>query len=304
MPCYHPIKGWKARSPSENGGRAVVFNARDGFADQPMTVPCGQCIGCRLERSRQWAIRCVHEAGEHKNNCFITLTYDDESLPRISNPGRGKTAATLVKSDFQNFFKRLRKNFSGVKIRFFHAGEYGETTGRPHYHALIFNLDFFDKVLFRDYNGSRVYTSETLSRLWGHGFCTVGDVTFESAAYVARYCLKKITGDESVVHYGDRLPEYTTMSRMPGIGDAWIRRYSDDTYKDDKIFLRGKLMRPPRFYDEKLKISDQEKYEYIKRARRVVANIIERGRSDEIVDQCLVDEKVKSAQIKPLMREF
>ena len=136
MPCYRPIKGYRSRRlNAETGKRPVVFNPRDGFYDQPVDLPCGQCIGCRLERSRQWAIRCVHEASLHERNCFITLTYRDECLP---------TNGSLDLDAFQKFMKRLRRRF-GEGVRFFHCGEYGENFGRPHYHAILFNLDFSDK---------------------------------------------------------------------------------------------------------------------------------------------------------------
>ena len=112
MPCYHPLLGYRSRSLTEKGKRAVVFNPRDGYVDQPVQLPCGQCIGCRLERSRVWAVRCVHEASLHSDNCFITLTYDNSHLP---------SDGSLHKDHFQKFMKRLRKSVG--KVRFFHCDE-------------------------------------------------------------------------------------------------------------------------------------------------------------------------------------
>ena len=249
MSCFHPIKGFRARKVGASGKRGIVFNTRDGFPDLPVSVPCGQCIGCRLERSRQWALRCVHEAQLHQDNCFITLTYDDDHLP---------VDRSLNLEHFQKFMKRLRKRY-GDGIRFFHCGEYGENFGRPHYHACLFNFDFSDRELWSVREGVRLYTSKSLQDLWTFGFSTVGEVTFESAAYVARYVMKKVTGPSAEDHYiyvdeitgqvYERKPGYVTMSRRPGIGKAWIDTYMDDVYPGDFVVLNGVKCRPPRFYD-------------------------------------------------------
>ena len=208
-------------------GGLIQFH--DDGSGRSLELPCGQCIGCRLERSRQWAMRCVHEASMHDDNCFITLTYNPENLP----PDCG-----LIKSDFQKFMKRYRRAFPGKEIRFYHCGEYGDANNRPHYHAVIFGHNFDDWMyLFDSPSGEPIYTSPTLERIWGHGFVTVGSVTFESAAYVARYVMKKINGplkekiDEKtdLKHYErvnaftgeiiEVMPEYSTMSRRPSDRD-------------------------------------------------------------------------------------
>ena len=119
-------------------------------------MPCGQCIGCRLERSRQWAIRCVHEASLWPDNCFVTLTFDDDNI--ISS-------GSLVKADFQKFMKRLRKRF-GKGVRYFHCGEYGDLLGRPHHHACLFNFSFPDRYLWSSSGGVNLYRSPTLEELW------------------------------------------------------------------------------------------------------------------------------------------
>lgn len=243
------------------GKRVITFGAGRRHFDLPgdsLELPCGQCIGCRLERSRQWAIRCVHEAQLHEENCFITLTYRPEQLP----PG-----GSLVLKHFQDFMKRLRFEH-GNGIRFFHCGEYGDRGGRPHYHACLFNFDFKDKVLFKDERGVRLYTSETLERLWRFGFATIGDVTFESAAYVARYVTKKITGEMAAEHYGERKPEYVTMSRRPGIAAGWFQRFASDVFPLDHVVLRGREMRPPRFYDQLFERAHAMRYAKLKRVRR------------------------------------
>lgn len=273
MPCYHSIKGYRAKGKNESGKRSIAFNLRDGYHDMPVAVPCGQCIGCRLERSRQWAIRCVHEASLYKSNCFITLTYSDENLPKDN---------TLVLKHFQDFMKRLRKHVSPEKVRFFHCGEYGEKYKRPHYHACIFNYDFADKQLYSKRGDNHLYISDTLAKLWPYGFSTIGEVNFETAAYVARYITKKITGDLAVHHYNDidydtgevlaeRLPEYTTMSRRPGIGKGWYDMYKGEVFPDDFIVIRGRKVRVPKFYDYSFELDDPEQFKTIKHRRKTNA---------------------------------
>ena len=266
-----------------------------------MTVPCGQCVGCRLERSRQWAVRCYHEASLYEDNCFITLTYSDDALP---------VGGSLVLADYQKFMKRLRKKF-GSNIRFYHCGEYGETTWRPHYHACLFNFDFADKRKFSKTNNGYLYTSETLNELWPFGHSLIGDVTFESAAYVARYIMKKITGDGAEEHYQsvcnetgeifNLRPEYTTMSRRPGIGAGWFDKYKEDVYFGDYVVVRGVKMRPPKFYDRSFEIASPNRFRLL-RGRRVMDA---RGHADNNTPARLkVREEVAKARLKMLPRKL
>lgn len=306
MPCYKPIEAWRAKYKNPSGKTPLVFNWKEAAQpDAPINVPCGQCIGCRLERSRQWAIRCVHEASQHEHNSFITLTFSPEALEKRENPW------SLDVRDFQLFMKRLRFKY-GSGIRFFHCGEYGEKHGRPHYHAIIFGLDFEDKELYSvTRRGDRLYTSKGLSECWPHGYAIIGDVTFESAAYVARYITKKITGDEADDHYwhvdeetGEAYPlkpEYTTMSRRPGIGKAWFDKYKSDVYPNDFVVLRGKKMRPPAFYDKLLESTDGFEYEFVKDMRKLQALLHSENNTRERLD---VREKCKKIQTKALRRHI
>ena len=170
----------------------------------------------------KWAVRCMHEASMHMFNSFVTLTYDDDHLPEYNS---------LNYKHFQDFMKRLRKSHNGV--RFYMCGEYGEDFSRPHYHALLFNCFFPDrKKHSTGDSGSVIYTSEALTKLWPFGFSSIGDVTFESAAYCSRYIMKKVTGDLAESHYetvdlstsevSARVPEFNRMSLKPGIGAEWI----------------------------------------------------------------------------------
>lgn len=261
MPCYSPILAWQLGSSASGRPTRIFFQAVPGA--KPIYIPCGRCIGCRLERSRQWAVRCVAEAQCYEKNCFITLTYDDEHLP-INN--------SLFPRDLTLFFKRVRKNLG--QFRYFACGEYGDRNGRPHYHACIFGLDFRDDaklVTVRDGDGaSQFIESPTLAKLWPHGQTQVGTLTFESAAYVARYCLKKLLGADPVTrseHYQGRKEEYVVMSRRPGIGAVWIEKHLVQTYNNDSILARGKRTKPPRYYDNQLKKLNPDWYKAIKMAR-------------------------------------
>lgn len=274
MACFYPLQGYKARQCSQHGKRAVVFSLREGFIDLPVTVPCGQCIGCRLERSRQWAMRCMHEASLHEENAFITLTYDDTQLPEWES---------LDKRAFPLFMKRLRKAIHPRKVRYFQCGEYGTHTNRPHHHAILFGYDFPDRSLWTTRKGVPVYRSEILERAWPQGLSEVGSVTFESAAYVARYSLKKVTGNAEAVkqayqvvdpdtgEIGQKEPEFATMSRRPGIGRDWYERFGEEVHPDG-VLMRGRLMRPPQYYDRIFEEANPEAFEAERKARKAKLN--------------------------------
>lgn len=279
MPCYRPIDAWQYKGPvlvNRNGvpyqdqpGPKLVFRKPGWKGYEALQVPCGRCIGCRLERSRQWAVRISYESLFHDRNVFLTLTYNDECLPK----GR-----TLIKSHHQKFMKRLRLTLD-EPIKFFHCGEYGSKTQRPHYHDCVFNLDFDDKQLYTEYElpnfpqeePIRLYTSETLNKLWGLGNCYIGDVTFESAAYCARYVCDKITGDLAVSHYGKRLPEYQTQSQ--GLSRRFFDEYDGDIYPHDFVLSRGVPAKPPRYFDKLLERRDPDLMEEIKERRAMRAQM-------------------------------
>lgn len=300
MPCFHPLHGFKSRTLNASGKRSITFNPSQGYRDLPVSVPCGQCIGCRLERSRQWAIRCVHEAQLHEENSFITLTYDNENLP----PDK-----SLHVDHFQKFMKRLRKRF-GPNIRFFHCGEYGEKFARPHYHACLFNFDFRDKKLWKEVRGNKLYVSKSLEELWPFGFSTIGDVTFESAAYVARYITKKVTGKNAKDHYElmlpdgelvSRKPEYVTMSRRPGLASAWFQKYSSDVYPSDFIVMREKKIKPPKYYDRLYEHTYPEEIAEIKIKRKTLAK---KHFANNTPERLEVRETIQNEKFKMLKRSY
>lgn len=241
MPCFHPIIGYRQLLPNENGKFPLLFTRPKDGMYEIQKIACGQCIGCRLERSRVWAVRCEHEARMYgDNNMFLTLTFNSDQNVEYTN--------NLVPKVFVDFMKRFREKCG--KLRFFHCGEYGSKGGRPHHHAIIFGYRFPDlRLVLRTGSGSNVYRSKMLEDLWEFGFSSVGDVTFESCAYVARYIMKKQLGPNA--DYKGKYPEYLTMSRRPGIGKTFFDKYEEDIYSDDSIVIRNGIhCRPPRFYDD------------------------------------------------------
>lgn len=250
MACFHLVKAWQLE-------RGTIVFAERGKILRELKLPCGQCIGCRLERSRQWAVRCIHERQMHVDAIFVTLTY--EKLERMS----------LYYPDFQDFMKRLRHKFP--LVRYYMCGEYGENYGRPHFHALLFGVDFSDRIYFgKSPAGERLYTSEQLFHIWKHGFCSIGEVTFESAGYVARYATKAFMDggdgkrraldeyfvDKDTGEIFPFVPEFNRMSLKPGIGASWFKKYCDDVVHQDCVVVRGVKMKPPRYYDELLRRAD------------------------------------------------
>jgi hypothetical protein len=280
MPCYHPQSAYRTSS----GG--VTFCRSASLSGEKFTLPCGQCIGCRLERSRQWAMRLMHEKKLHSATAFLTLTYDDEHLP----PG-----GTLVKRDFQLFMKRLRKSHPNP-VRFYACGEYGETTLRPHYHVILFNCRFSDiRLHSKNSRDENLYTSPKCQSLWPQGHHLIGEVTFESAAYVARYCVKKINGVLAEQHYGQRQPEFSLMSRRPGIASNYYAKYGQELRDHDNAIVNSRPQALTRFYDTRSKTHCETAFEKTRRSRkaRAVANL-----QDNTVDRRRVKEHIAERRLQ------
>lgn len=327
MPCFYPLAAYRINSVNPDTGKnIIVFNPSQKQLSKiidNLELPCGQCIGCRLERSRQWAIRCVHEASLHEKNCFITLTYNNKNLPENGS---------LDKSHFQKFMKRLRKAYPNEKIKFFHCGEYGEKKGRPHYHACLFGFDFPDKTQFRTTDaGFPVFRSKNLEQLWiqtdpkhpeygkSMGYSEIGTVTFESAAYVARYITKKVNGPLSFDHYNtinyntgeilqERIPEYTTMSRGgrtgKGIAADWYEQYKTESIENDFIIImkNGQPLKCkiPRYYDNRFEIENPELFAKLKQKRKEKAE----QNLDNSPDRLKVKEQIQNINAQKLIRSF
>jgi len=304
VPCYRPLQ-CVSGGVKPNGKINVLFTGKT-HTDDPLAfkIPCGKCLGCGLDRARQWSIRCVHESQMHEHSAFITLTYDQDHLP----PG-----GSITPRDFQLFIKRLRKDIAPQKIRYFHCGEYGPKLGRPHYHALIFGYSFPDRELFKE-QPFRWYRSKQLERLWPNGFSTVADVTSASASYVARYTLKKVYGVNAKSHYKGKHPEYITMSRRPGIGATWYDKFHTDIYPSG-VFITpsGIKQSPPKFYDNRYGLTHPIDLARLKLARKARASTIKAsfthdGKTRKVSNsdsfRLPVREEVKRAQTQSLRRSY
>lgn len=229
---------------SERDSAKYDFNP-SAFPDV-LRIPCGKCLACRLKHSRDWSLRCMCEAKMHDSNQFWTLTFDDEFLPKDFSVSR------LELSKFVRCIRDYFRSDGFFGIRYFGCGEYGSRNMRPHYHLLMFNCpEFPDLVpLFKNKMGQQVYSSDTLSRLWGKGLCSIGAVTLESAGYVARYAMKKADRGFALPSY--LTPEFISMSNRPGIGSEFLDKYVSDIYQYDEIVLEeGKVFKPPRYFDRK-----------------------------------------------------
>lgn len=283
MTCYHPITMYRVRNGKNpvTGAWPLTTSPKLGYTDKPVQVPCGQCIGCRLEYARQWTDRCekelmhpylplipelekvqagakVQQLEYRKESCFLTLTYDNEHLPDDKG---------LNKSDLQKFWKRFRKAHPLVRIRYLACGEYGDQLGRPHYHAIVFGYSFNGvEPWCKNELGQYTYVCKELSELWPLGLATVtNDVSRELIGYVARYVVKKVNGDMSIAHYTDpetgviRQKEFLVMSRRPGIGETWIRENAAEVVAHGNTILsNGHLAPLPRYFENKvLQIADE-----------------------------------------------
>lgn len=294
MPCYSPLKGFK---DPDNGGWIPKRTSR---TTEKMEVACGQCLGCRLDNSLMWAIRIVHESTLHRDNCFVTLTYRDErdaTEEQYRNAHYLPRDGSLNKKHFKDFIKRVRKRFPEKRIRYFHCGEYGDESYRPHYHACLFGITFDDLQLFRSDEGIHTFSSPTLDSLWPYGFSTIGELNYETAAYTARYVLKKITGAAADTHYlrCDEYgvaywlqPEYVTMSLKPGLGHDFYQAYENDFTIGDSSPVPGKGMvqKVPRYYEKILAEQDPETLERLKATRKQFI----RDHADDFTPERIMDK--------------
>lgn len=267
MPCTSPFDMWPPIPGAED--QRYVFSPQRSYAGaKAISIPCGQCTGCKMAKARDWATRINHEAKMHAQSVFLTPTYDNEHLP---------VDGSISRRAHQLFTKRLRNHFG--ELRYFGVGEYGGATGRPHYHTIVFGIDFDDKKKWREsVTGEPMFRSETLQRIWPFGDCLIGQVNPKSAGYVARYALKKLTAEQLEEGYirlhpvtgvpWKVMPEFAVMSRRPGIGTGWYEKFSRDAFPSDFIVVDG-IKRPvPSYYFDKLKQHDPALAEWIKSRRQ------------------------------------
>lgn len=348
LSCFHPL--YRLVMPYSTNvntgkpvGRIIPYLEVPNYLNNPnfelQTVPCGKCIGCRLQRSREWANRCMLELEYHKSAYFVTLTYNDEHVPTVYYPdpdtGEALPAHTLRKRDFQLFMKRLRFKFSDQKIRFFACGEYGPETMRPHYHVILFGLELHDTVPWsRSPQGFQYYLSQQMQEVWSvrnapsrYGsincltadpeyFCDpighilVSEVSWETCAYVARYCTKKLTGEASEFYDVHNIePPFSLMSTHPGIAKQWFVDHPD-CYNYEYISVStptgGRKFRPPRYFDKLYDVVEPEHMAEIKESRQRFAEAAKAAKlslsyySDE--ELLLAEEASQSCKVRTLRR--
>lgn len=300
MPCYHPRKAWYAKAANPKTGKHSVIYAKQSVippgADlsRPLKTTCRQCIGCRLAKSLEWAVRCEHERILHDEACFITLTYDNQHLPENGS---------LNHRDFQLFMKELRNHVSGRQkggkaLRYYMCGEYGEKRGRPHYHLILFGWAPKDLVEREKRRGVQYYESPTITKLWRRGGTRVGEANFQTAAYCARYITKKLNGKRAH-EYGNKKPEYNQPSRRGGLGKGWMEKYYNDVYPKDSVRLQSGVYKPSKFYDGIYEIIDPERFAQVKEAR------IAKGESNEQSPLRLLQlKKIQTEKYKKLKRGY
>lgn len=313
MACYHPLGAWM--HPQTNGRFRLSFlkgykagdeqqlippTDSDGKPLQFTCIPCGKCIGCRLDYASAWADRLAVEALDFpsEQRWFVTLTYSDGHLPPAGSAG----IHTLFPRDCTLFIKRLRSAFPSESIRYFLSGEYGGKFARPHYHLILFGHSFDDlKYHGKNDQGDPYFISRKLDSLWGLGNCVIAEFSWNTASYVARYVIKKVKGPHAAEHYKSLgvVPEFCRSSRRPGIG---FNRFdgSSDSYQ----LPGGRRARLPKSFIEKLKVSDPEAAEFIIAVRRSIGDLITASRASELdqsLDQYLAgQEQVKLIQSKTL----
>ncbi|MDD6223553.1 MAG: hypothetical protein PUB18_00945 [bacterium] len=337
MSCFHPMHGFvigktdsgKDKYQIESGEVTWVHPLdRNGnrdisrFVREFIEIPCGKCIGCRLDYSKEWATRCMLEAKQYKHNAFITLTYDNENIKLNKGinreTGEIELVGNLVPNDLTNFMKKLRRhweyNYGEKNIRFYACGEYGSNTFRPHYHIICFNIDIPDlKYFFTNKSGDKTYTSEIIEKIWGKGIVSIGEVTWNSAAYTARYVMKKIKGKNAKEQYEEMgiLPEFVRMSRKPGIARNFYEDNKEKIYLTDEVIVTNKnglamKAKPSKYFDRLYDLDSPEAMEAIKKARKEraeIADIIRATKTSLSKEEYLLQkEEITNRKLKKLKR--
>lgn len=300
MGCFYPLNATQfPNGEIQLRGKFAIARSMPAHLGRDFKLPCGNCIGCRVQRSQEWATRCLHESQQHKHNCFLTLTIAPEHLELIAPGG----SLSLVQH--QLFMKRLRETI-GEKISFYMCGEYGEKLNRPHYHYLIFGYDFKDKVFHKtSESGEKLYNSPTLNLIWPYGNAWIGEVSYDSCAYVAGYIMKKLNGEKALEHYRRQdeagndywlTPEFNQMSRRPAIAKSWWDEFHLDVTTDDHIVRKtGAKMKPPRYYDKLLEKFDPARLAVLKLQREIRARELT---SDNTPARLADKETVLKAKLK------
>lgn len=353
MTCYHPHTAFEAIGVKSPDGKKIirysnkgmykvtysfnpgyqVYRCKDdtyGYDYKAITLPCNNCIGCRIDRARQWSVRNLHEAQMSDSACFLTLTFGDAAtidnvfrLREFKHLSRNKKfeearkrCNTLVRGDFSRFMKRLReaaKRLYGIdNIRFYAAGEYGDCNERPHYHCLIYNFDFPDKQYLATEKGNVYYTSKLLEEAWGYGFVYISDFSINTANYVSRYVTKKINGQLKDAWYQGKEPEYQVCSNRPGIGRKWFEKYKNDVFPTDEVVYSTKQgkkvkIKPPKYYDKLYDKFCPDEFEEVKKRRELYISSMsnkEKWIEENSRPRLDVKEECMRLRVKKLIRVY
>lgn len=332
MTCYHPlirhelwekyrtldghwtykakISGLQPGQSYEDAEEIAKSIQASGRYRRVQIIPCGKCIGCRLEYSKQWATKGILEAEQFKDNWFLTITYDQEHLPENGS---------LKANEFKNFIKKIReyydRKYNHIGVRFMGCGEYG-TLGRPHYHAIMFNMPIpIEQMKFHEYNENHeaLYRCPELEKIWGKGMIVAAEVNWNTCAYVARYITKKVGIPANKEHY-KKLgiePEFFRMSRKPGIGREYYEKNKNKLFEKDEIIVNkyggGQMkVKPPKYYEKLYDIENPEKIKEVKEKRKKEQERISKIKYHQTTkykkDQLLLEEDIKKGQAKSLIR--
>lgn len=243
MPCEKPTTAYRPAS-----GGPIRFGTaapRDGKAYGEITLPCGTCILCREEQARQWMVRITHEATQHDENAFITLTYADQHLPEFNS--------LAYKIDMQRFWKRLRFHLA-KPLRYYAVGEYGDKSKRPHYHACVFGEAFLTERTMLRTEPTHLWTNPLLEEAWGLGHVSVGALTPTTASYTASYVTKKLRSKQQYVRIDESTGELIPLEQprayaSKGIGAEWLKKWGGHVYTHDHVVIEGRKQKPPKYYD-------------------------------------------------------
>ena len=317
MSCYYPLKAFVLGTNPDTGKNIIKVVSRSfdgkeysetGF--KQIGVPCGKCIGCRLDYSRTWADRMLAEASLYDSNLFLTLTYDNDHLPPKKEDS---PIHSLCKRDIQLFMKRLRKEFPDQRIRFFAAGEYGPSSMRPHYHLILFNCVLPDlKFLRLSEIGHPYFVSETIDKLWNKGFHLIGKANWDTFAYTARYVVKKQKGANSSVYEKYNFePEFSTMSRKPGIGRDFYDEHKEELYAYGEFHFPTRdgdhTIKPCKYYDNLFDIEYPDIMTDIKQTRQdavIAYNKVRSSLTNLSYQDLLASADInKTATVKALKRK-
>lgn len=345
MPCYHPMirientNKWEKATDGHRYHPATIeqphdlYNRleeiKDNISYRYNILPCGKCIGCKLEYSREWANRGYLEAKCWKQNWFVTITYDEDHLTiqeettdenEITWTNEGDWNGTLVPKELTQFIKNIRqimkREYKEDGIRFMACGEYGEEGERPHYHIIFFNLNLPPETFYNPkiINKETYWQNTIIERAWGKGIINISEASWNNIAYTARYITKKIngTGSDELYKSKGQEKEFFRVSRMPGIGQPYYEKHKEQIYKNDEIIVKNRQgiisCKPPKYFDELYEKENPEHFKQIKEKRKK-----EQKNKEKLKDQTYsygrlhnlqIEERTKEAKNQNLIRTF